>query len=165
VLIKAETLRLKNRGKIAVFLLSSLIFLKIIKLEGGNVVKRTPLYQEHLKLGGNMVDFGGWEMPVQYTSIIEEHEKARTSAALFDVSHMGEIEVKGEGAQDFLQKMLTNKIEFSSDYQIIYSPMCNPDGGVVDDLLEVVGKIVSKVWRRHSWLCGGNPLGFSTSYP
>ncbi|HHW31450.1 MAG TPA: glycine cleavage system aminomethyltransferase GcvT [Clostridiaceae bacterium] len=98
-------------------------------------MKRTPLYQEHLKLGANIVDFGGWEMPVQYTSIIEEHEKARTAAALFDVSHMGEISIKGEGAQDFLQRMLTNNIEFSSDNQVIYSPMCYPDGGVVDDLL------------------------------
>jgi len=98
-------------------------------------VKRTPLYQEHIKLGGNMVEFGGWELPVQYTSILEEHEKARTAAALFDVSHMGKIKVSGKGAQDFLQRMLTNNIDFASDNQVIYSPMCYPDGGVVDDLV------------------------------
>jgi aminomethyltransferase len=99
------------------------------------IVKKTPLYQEHIKLGGNMVDFGGWQLPVQYSSIIEEHEKVRTSAGLFDVSHMGEILVKGEGAEDFLQRMLTNKVAFSTDSQVLYSPMCYPDGGVVDDLL------------------------------
>jgi aminomethyltransferase len=99
------------------------------------IVKKTPLYQEHINLGGSMVDFGGWQLPVQYSSIIEEHEKVRTVAGLFDVSHMGEILVKGEGAEEYLQRMLTNKVVFTTDSQIIYSPMCYPDGGVVDDLL------------------------------
>ena len=72
-------------------------------------MKRTPLYQEHIKLGGNMVEFGGWELPVQYTSILEEHEKARTAAALFDVSHMGEIIIEGRDALSFVNRLITGR--------------------------------------------------------
>ena len=98
-------------------------------------LKRTPLYEMHLSLGGKLIDFGGWELPVQYSGIIEEHQKVRTAAGLFDVSHMGEISVKGEGAEQFLQKLLTNDISNAKDFQVVYSPVCYPDGGIVDDLL------------------------------
>lgn len=98
-------------------------------------MKRTPLYEAHCKLGGKIIDFGGWELPVQYSGILEEHEHVRSAAGLFDVSHMGEIEVKGSDAKKFIQKLITNDISKMVEGQIMYSPMCYPDGGVVDDLL------------------------------
>jgi len=98
-------------------------------------VKRTPLYESHCQLGGKLIDFGGWELPVQYTGIIAEHERVRKSAGLFDVSHMGEISVKGQDAEKYIEKLVTNSIVKAKEFQIVYSPMCYPDGGVVDDLL------------------------------
>jgi aminomethyltransferase len=98
-------------------------------------MKRTPLYERHLALGGRMIDFGGWELPVQYQGIIKEHEQTRSAAGLFDVSHMGEIAVTGPDAQRFIQHMVTNDISGAQDMQAIYSPMCYESGGVVDDLL------------------------------
>ncbi len=82
-----------------------------------------------------MVDFAGWEMPVQYRSILEEHKAVRRTAGLFDVSHMGEVEVSGPGAADFLNHVLTNDVRSLFPGRVLYSPMCLPDGGVVDDLL------------------------------
>ena len=98
-------------------------------------MKRTPLYEIHCSLGGKMIDFGGWELPIQYTGIIEEHEQVRNAAGLFDVSHMGEITVKGSDAEKMIENLITNSILKAKEYQIVYSPMCYPDGGVVDDLL------------------------------
>jgi aminomethyltransferase len=98
-------------------------------------LKRTPLYEMHLKYGGKMVDFGGWELPVQYQGIIKEHDMVRQKAGLFDVSHMGEIDVQGEKAQDFIRSLVTNNIQLLEEHQIQYTPMCYPHGGVVDDLL------------------------------
>ncbi len=98
-------------------------------------MKRTPLYEKHVALGGRMIDFGGWELPVQYQGIIKEHEQTRKAAGLFDVSHMGEITVKGPDAQRFIQHMVTNDISGAQNLQAVYSPMCYEDGGVVDDLL------------------------------
>lgn len=98
-------------------------------------LKRTPLYEEHLKAGAKLIDFGGWEMPVQYAGVIEEHKTVRSKAGLFDVSHMGEVEVKGKEALAFIQYILTNDISRIHDNQIQYSPMCYPNGGIVDDLL------------------------------
>ncbi|MGB3989915.1 MAG: hypothetical protein WBL32_05200, partial [Acetivibrionales bacterium] len=72
--------------------------------------RKTPLYDAHVKAGGKIIDFHGWLLPVQYSSILKEHENVRTKAGLFDVSHMGEIEVSGSDAFTFLQKMLTNDI-------------------------------------------------------
>lgn len=82
-----------------------------------------------------MVEFGGWEMPVQYKGIIDEHRAVRTTAGLFDVCHMGEFEIMGPGALSFLQGVLTNDVAKMEAGQVIYSLMCYPDGGVVDDLL------------------------------
>ncbi|NLT95468.1 MAG: glycine cleavage system aminomethyltransferase GcvT [Clostridia bacterium] len=98
-------------------------------------LKRTPLYNEHLKLGAKIVEFGGFEMPVQYKGIIEEHNTVRKFAGLFDVSHMGEIEITGPGAKEFIQKLITNNIEKIEPGKIIYSPICYENGGTVDDLL------------------------------
>ena len=98
-------------------------------------MKKTPLYESHIKLGGRIIEFGQWLLPVQYTGIIEEHEQVRKAAGLFDVSHMGEILVTGPDAAAYIQKLITNDIESAKDGQIVYSPMCYPAGGTVDDLL------------------------------
>lgn len=98
-------------------------------------LKRTPLYQDHLELGAKMVDFGGWAMPVQYSGIIEEHNAVRSRAGLFDVSHMGEIQVRGNGSLAFLQRLVTNDVSKMAPGQCQYNFMCYPSGGVVDDLL------------------------------
>ncbi len=98
-------------------------------------MKRTPLNQVHRDLGAKVIDFGGWEMPVQYNGIISEHNAVRNDCGLFDVSHMGEIYFKGADALKNLQKLLTNDVSRLEDGQILYTPMCYPDGGIVDDLL------------------------------
>lgn len=99
------------------------------------VLKRTPLYGFHVAHGGRMVDFAGWEMPVQYRSILEEHKAVRRAAGLFDVSHMGEVEVRGRDAAAFLNFLVTNDVLKLFPGRGLYSPMCYPEGGVVDDLL------------------------------
>lgn len=98
-------------------------------------MKKTPLYEKHIQLKGKMIDFGGWSLPVEYTGIIPEHEAVRTKAGIFDVSHMGEITVKGEDSEKYLQMLLTNDISLLNNNQIAYTAMCYPHGGVVDDLL------------------------------
>jgi len=97
--------------------------------------KKTPLYEKHIKLGGSMTEFGGWALPVQYSSIISECKSVRNEAGLFDVSHMGEITVKGEKAQSFIEKLITNSICDMGKGRTVYSPMCYPDGGVIDDIM------------------------------
>lgn len=97
--------------------------------------KRTPLYEEHLAAKAKLIDFGGWEMPVQYAGVIDEHHAVRTKAGLFDVSHMGEIDVRGKEALAFVQMLITNDASKLVDGKILYSPMCYPNGGIVDDLL------------------------------
>ena len=98
-------------------------------------LKQTALISMHRKYQGKLIDFGGWELPVQYAGIIKEHHMVRHNAGLFDVSHMGEVEIKGAGAEEFVQKLVTNNIKMLSDKEVIYTPMCYPHGGVVDDLL------------------------------
>jgi aminomethyltransferase len=100
-----------------------------------DVSKQTPLYEMHLKYGGKMIEFGGWSLPVQYIGIKEEHQAVRTSCGLFDVSHMGEVAVNGGDALPFLGKLVTNEPTRLAAGQVQYTPMCYPDGGVVDDLL------------------------------
>ena len=73
-------------------------------------MKKTPLYDTHVALGGKIIDFGGWALPVQYSGILNEHHAVRNTAGLFDVSHMGEILIEGSGAQEFIQRMITNDI-------------------------------------------------------
>lgn len=98
------------------------------------MLKRTSLYAAHQKLGGKLIEFGGWEMPVQYTSIMDEHAAVRTAAGIFDISHMGEVTVSGAAAADFLNHVLTNDIRKLAPGQGQYTLMCNERGGVIDDL-------------------------------
>ncbi|MGH7308438.1 MAG: glycine cleavage system aminomethyltransferase GcvT, partial [Candidatus Rokuibacteriota bacterium] len=97
-------------------------------------LKRTPLFELHVKAGARMVEFGGWEMPVQYTSILEEHRAVREAVGLFDVSHMGEFEVQGPQALAAVQHLTTNDAAALEPGQVQYSLLCDPDGGIVDDL-------------------------------
>lgn len=97
-------------------------------------LNRTPLFPAHQKLGAKLIDFGGWEMPVQYTSIVEEHLAVRQAAGIFDISHMGEVTVAGSAAADFLNQTLTNDIRKLASGQGQYTLMCNERGGVIDDL-------------------------------
>jgi aminomethyltransferase len=98
------------------------------------MLKRTSLYETHQKLGGKLIEFGGWEMPVQYTSIMDEHAAVRNAAGIFDISHMGEVTVSGAAAADFLNYVLTNDIRKLAPGQGQYTLMCNERGGVIDDL-------------------------------
>ncbi|MDR2865846.1 MAG: glycine cleavage system aminomethyltransferase GcvT [Methanomassiliicoccaceae archaeon] len=98
-------------------------------------LKRTPFFDKHVKSGGRMVPFAGWEMPVQYTGIIEEHKAVRTSAGLFDVSHMGDLIVRGAGAEEFLENILTNNIALAVPGKGIYSHILNDDGKIIDDTI------------------------------
>jgi aminomethyltransferase len=97
-------------------------------------LKRTPLFDWHRKLGARIVEFGGWEMPVQYTSIMEEHQAVRSAAGLFDISHMGEVRVAGPRAEWFLNHTLTNDARKLAPGQGQYTLMCQDQGGVIDDL-------------------------------
>ena len=97
-------------------------------------MKHTPLYSVHQQLGAKLIEFGGWEMPVYYTSIMEEHQAVRNAAGLFDVSHMGEVRVRGGAASEFLNGILTNDLRKLQPGQGQYSLLCNERGGVVDDL-------------------------------
>jgi aminomethyltransferase len=97
-------------------------------------LKRTPLFSAHVKAGARMVPFGGWEMPVQYTGIVQEHRTVRSAGGCFDVSHMGEFEVEGPGALAALQRLTTNDAAALEIGQVQYSVLCYPHGGIVDDL-------------------------------
>ncbi len=104
--------------------------------KGGKMeLKKTVLNSEHVKDGAKLVDFGGWEMPIQYEGIIKEHENIRTNVGIFDVGHMGEVSVKGKDAMHFVNYLITNDVEKIENGEIVYSPMCKDDGTIVDDLL------------------------------
>jgi len=96
---------------------------------------RTPLADWHSAHGGRMVDFAGWSMPVQYGSIVAEHQATRQAAGLFDVSHMGRLRLTGSGAEAFLDRLLTRKVAGMAPGKIRYSLVCNEDGGILDDVL------------------------------
>ncbi|MBI1936765.1 MAG: glycine cleavage system aminomethyltransferase GcvT [Ignavibacteriales bacterium] len=98
-------------------------------------MKKTKFYSIHEKLGAKIVDFAGYKMPVQYSSIIAEHKTVRTSVGVFDVSHMGEIFIRGEKALEFVQHITVNDASLLNDGRVQYSAMCYKDGGIVDDLL------------------------------
>jgi aminomethyltransferase len=102
---------------------------------------RTPFYDIHKSLGAKIVNFHGWEMPLHYTGIIDEHINVRTNAGLFDVTHMGRFEIKGQHSYACLQELITNDLEKLADRQALYSLMCHEDGGIVDDII---------VYRLHS---------------
>ncbi|MCG9134612.1 glycine cleavage system aminomethyltransferase GcvT [Candidatus Poribacteria bacterium] len=98
-------------------------------------MKRTPLYQIHKTLNAKFTEFGGWEMPLQYSSIVKEHLSVRTTVGLFDLSHMGELEVCGQGASELVQKLSANDVGRLTDGRALYTLFCNETGGIVDDLL------------------------------
>jgi aminomethyltransferase len=121
-------------------------------------LKRTPLHDAHVKAGARMVPFGGWEMPVQYSGIVEEHRAVRSAVGCFDVSHMGEFEVEGPQALAALQRLTTNDVAALGVGQVQYSLLCYPGGGIVDDLtlyrlaadrymLTVNASNIDKDWR------------------
>ena len=97
-------------------------------------LQRTPLHARHVELGARLVPFAGWEMPVQYEGIRQEHIAVRRHAGLFDVSHMGEIETSGPDAEAFLQRVLSNDVSKIAADGAQYSVLCREDGGVLDDL-------------------------------
>lgn len=100
------------------------------------MLKRTPFYDFHVKMGAKMVDFAGWEMPISYQrGIIHEHNQCRTSGAIFDVSHMGRIHLTGKPVPEFLDRVLTRRVSDQEVGQSRYSLICNPDGGVMDDVI------------------------------
>src|SRR4051812_32010255 len=97
-------------------------------------MKQTPLYARHKELGAKMVEFGGWEMPVQYTGIVDEHTTTRTDAGLFDISHMGQVNVRGADALPYLQSITTQDVATIAPGYANYGLLCYPDGGIVDDI-------------------------------
>ncbi|MDQ6855658.1 MAG: glycine cleavage system aminomethyltransferase GcvT [Candidatus Dormibacteraeota bacterium] len=97
--------------------------------------RRTPLYDRHVAAGARMVDFAGYDMPLQYTGIRDEHVAVRERAGIFDVSHMGEVLVDGEGAAEWLQRLVTNDVSRLEDGEALYTVMCHEDGGIIDDLI------------------------------
>lgn len=99
------------------------------------VLKRTPLYSAHLKQSAKMVPFAGWEMPIEYTGLVEEHHAVRQAAGIFDVSHMGEVTVNGPDAIAFVDYLVSNDVTTLVDQQVLYTHLCYEHGGTVDDLL------------------------------
>ncbi len=97
--------------------------------------KKTALFEVHKKLGAKIVEFAGFLMPIQYTSILEEHKRVRTTVGVFDVSHMGEIEIRGEKALDFVNYITINDASKLAVHQAQYTAMCNEKGGIIDDLI------------------------------
>jgi aminomethyltransferase len=107
----------------------------MLETEKSVYTRKTPLYDLHQRIGGKIIDFHGWFMPVQYAGIIEEHKAVRNAAGMFDLSHMGEIEVSGSGALDYLQYLTTNDVSKLQVWQAQYNLMLYPDTGIVDDLI------------------------------
>jgi len=97
-------------------------------------MKHTPLIEQHRAYKAKLVDFAGWEMPIQYASVIEEYQSVRSAAGLFDVSHMGRVTVSGQGSLSFLQRMTTNNVSALATGQAHYSMVCNEKGGIKDDI-------------------------------
>jgi aminomethyltransferase len=134
-------------------------------------MKKTALNAIHHELGGHMIEFAGHELPVQYTSIVEEHRTVRAKVGLFDLTHMGEFWYEGPGALDFVNRLVTNDVAALGDGQVLYTPMCYPDGGIVDDLLVyrfgeekiltvVNGACVDKDW---DWVTQHAPKGLEVT--
>lgn len=98
-------------------------------------LKQTALYNEHIALGAKMVPFGGWEMPVSYKGIISEHTDVRTNVGIFDIGHMGVVDISGSDALAFIQSVSTNDARLLAEYECQYSILCNENGGAVDDIL------------------------------
>ncbi len=111
---------------------------------------RTPFYDLHIQTGAKMVDFAGWEMPLLYRGIIPEHQQTRSAASVFDVSHMGRLEFRGDGAVDFLEHVLTRKVRNAAVGQSLYSLVCHDRGGILDDV------IVSRYEKHWLMVCNAS---------
>jgi len=100
-------------------------------------MKHSPLDEKHKSLGAKMADFGGWEMPIEYPGggVLAEHDAVRTRVGIFDVSHLGKISIKGDGAKDFINSVLTNDLNKISNGEAQYNLLCNDKGGVIDDII------------------------------
>jgi len=120
-------------------------------------LRRTPLHDRHVALGARMVPFAGWEMPVQYQGVIDEHKAVRTDAGVFDVSHMGEIEVEGPTARDLLQGTLSNDVDRLDPGGAQYTLLTNETGGIVDDL-------IAYRLNEHRYLIVANASNAATVY-
>ena len=130
--------------------------------------RRTPFFAFHRAAGGRLIDFAGFEMPVRYTGDVREHLCVRRAAGLFDISHMGEFEVSGAGAGEYLDTMVTNDVAALEVGQALYSPMCRPTAGIVDDLLVyrlpdryMVVVNASNIAKDFGWLAEHAPAGVS----
>lgn len=115
-----------------------------------NTLKRTPLYEQHVQLGARLVEFAGWEMPLLYRGITEEHRHTREKCSVFDVSHMGRIEVRGEGAEGLVEYLCTRRLGDMVPGQSRYGHMCNEQGGILDDV------IVSRCETHWFVVCNGS---------
>ena len=129
-------------------------------------LKHTPFNAQHRAAGAKLVDFAGYEMPVRYTGDVREHLAVRNSVGLFDISHMGEFRVRGAGALDYVQRAVTNDVAALAEGQALYSPMCRPDGGIVDDILVyrsadhfMLVVNASNIAKDFAWLQGSVPTG------
>jgi aminomethyltransferase len=137
--------------------------------ESAPALKRTALFPAHEKLGARLVEFGGWQMPVQYTGIVEEHKAVREAAGVFDISHMGEFFLSGDHALEFLNGLLTNDVAKLAVGQGQYTLMLNEEGGVIDDLIvyrlhETEFLLVvnaAKIAEDHAWIKENLPSGVS----
>ena len=135
--------------------------------DSATTLQQTPLHATHVALGARMMGFGGFDMPVQYSSIKEEHMAVREAAGLFDVSHMGEVFVTGPAAFDFVQHLVTNDASKLYDGRAMYTAMCKPDGGIVDDLLVyrlaedhyMLVINASNIDKDFAWMQANNPMG------
>src|SRR5205809_337297 len=114
------------------------------------MLKRTPLYDFHMNAGARMVEFAGWEMPIMYRSIVDEHVQTRTSGGIFDVSHMGRLHFTGKDTQSFLNKVLTRNVADQKVGQCRYCLVCNDAGGVMDDI------IVSRDQKQWIMVCNAS---------
>src|SRR5262245_53863951 len=139
-------------------------------LEPSTALKHTPFHEFHRAAGAKLVDFAGFEMPVRYTGDVREHLAVRTAVGLFDISHMGEFEVRGPEAAAWLDRMVTNHVGALSVGQALYSPMCRPDGGIVDDLLVykyddhfMVVVNAANLAKDFGWLDQHKPAGVTLS--
>lgn len=137
-------------------------------MEPTTALKRTAFYELHRAAGAKLVEFAGFEMPVRYTGDVREHLAVRTTAGLFDISHMGEFLVRGPGGAEWLDGMLTNHVGGLQVGQALYSPMCRPDGGIVDDLLvyryedhHMLVVNASNLAKDFAWLAQHRPEGVS----
>jgi len=135
-------------------------------LEPSTALKRTPFHEFHRAAGAKLVDFAGFEMPVRYTGDVREHQAVRNAVGLFDISHMGEFEVRGAESAAWLDHMVTNHVGALAVGQALYSPMCRPDAGIVDDLLvyryaghHMVVVNAANLAKDFAWLAEHKPAG------